>query len=632
MLVKKKLLNMPIIPQDIKGKEVYTAGITDGILHCDLYENGEHILRLYSDNNNFIAYDMENDKWKSRNYLSGFSSPYFSYYYGLIGYKCSKNTLKIINKYIGDNLHHSGNAIISVLNNVKEKLREKEQKKGDELVEECFNVVPFGLKAINKKVQQYMNENIFRHYLFVSNIKKGKRKAQCSYCHRTFTVDKDKYKQKEEYICPKCGEKLICIYDKYQGAKQEKAKICRVYKKDGVIYYGYYDVKRLLNNRRYIYRVDSHYIVTESEYRNKPLYKCITDIYRVGYMRWQTNDWFKKSTVVTVECYNYPADLELLGTINGINIKDFDMSYKKEFDIVRFVNRCRDIKGLEYLVKGRLYNLALYITPSDINLSHNDIAKAININANNLPAIRQTDITPRELDALQRMNIVVSADEITYMRSIDLLWYCSRINNSIIGVIKRYGIKPLLNYTKKAVKNSADVIKYNDYIGMCEDLQIDISSKSVRYPKDLKVAHDRLVQRINEEKDKIEFQKVEKLKEFLQEVNLKKFKSDQYCVIVPECRTELIVEGTSLNHCVGQSKYWENHIALNRMIFFVRQKESVNKPFVTMEIDIVDPYNPRIVQMHGRNNATPKKDVKEFANRFLLYLKGQLKKCNKIAS
>lgn len=629
MLVKKKLLNMPILPQDIKGKEVYTAGITDGILHCDLYENGEHILRLYSDNNNFIAFDVENEKWKRRNYLSGYSSPYYGYYYGLIGYKCSKATLKIIKEFLNKNLHYSGNAIISVLNNVKEKLREKEQKKEDELVEECFNVVPSGREAINTKVQQYMNENIFRHYLFVSNIKKGKRKAKCSHCRRTFTIDKDKYKQKEEYICPKCGEKLICIYDKYQGAKTEKAKICRIYKKDGVMYYGYYDVCRILSDRKFIYRIDSHYIVTESKYRNKPVYKCFTDIYAVGFMRWQEEKWFKKKSVVTVSCYNYPEDLNLLGTINGINVKEFATCYKKEFDIVRFVNRCRDIKGLEYLVKGRLYNLALYITPRDIDLSHNDIAKAININANNLPAIRQTDITPSELDALRKMDIVVSADEITYMRSIDLLWYCSRINNNIIGVIKRYGIKPLLNYTKKAVKNSADVIKYNDYIGMCEDLQIDISYKSVRYPKDLKVAHDRLVQRIIEAKEKIEYARVQELNVFLQEIKLKEFKNEQYCIIVPGCRTELIVEGTSLNHCVGQSKYWENHIALKRMIFFVRRNEAVNKPFVTMEIDVVD---PQIVQIHGRNDTEPSKEVKKFANSFLTYFKRCLNIYKKIAS
>ena len=140
----------------------------------------------------------------------------------------------------------------------------------------------------------------------------------------------------------------------------------------------------------------------------------------------------------------------------------------------------------------------------------------------------------------------------------------------------------------------------------------------IRFPKDIKAAHDDLITKFKAKEMEIYDEQMRRAKENLYN-GLTEYKNDGYAIVFPKTRTEFIKEGQSLNHCVGtQEMYFKNHLEGTRMIFFIRHEEEIEKPFVTMEIDMRE---LRIRQIYGYGDKTPAKEVRDFADRFLKLLK-----------
>ena len=115
-----------------------------------------------------------------------------------------------------------------------------------------------------------------------------------------------------------------------------------------------------------------------------------------------------------------------------------------------------------------------------------------------------------------------------------------------------------------------------------------------------------------------------KVKEIYAEMPLPDKEWKKYCVVLPQLRSDLIREGSSLNHCVGkQERYYKNHMAGTRMIFFIRRIEKREKPFVTMEVDM---QTLRIMQIYGFNDKVPEPEVRRFAESWLKELGNSMKK------
>lgn len=171
---------------------------------------------------------------------------------------------------------------------------------------------------------------------------------------------------------------------------------------------------------------------------------------------------------------------------------------------------------------------------------------------------------------------------------------------------------------------------YRDYIEMSEVLGVDLSRKSVRYPKDIKEAHDRLMLLFdsvgNEEVDAAIGRAAAPVAEDLGEFA---YESKLFCIIVPKTREEFIREGQSLNHCVGRfPQYYNNHVAGTKMIFFIRRTENRGKPFFTMEVDMKD---YKILQLYGYADCKARNYVQRFAEGFVNALRKSKEKGSKTA-
>lgn len=116
------------------------------------------------------------------------------------------------------------------------------------------------------------------------------------------------------------------------------------------------------------------------------------------------------------------------------------------------------------------------------------------------------------------------------------------------------------------------------------------------FPRDLREAHDRLVEtkKAKEHKEyKAKFRKLAKKYSKLA------YTDGDLCIRVAKSESELINEGRTLKHCVGG--YGTKHCNETDVIFFVRHYRRPERSYFTLDISFYGK-EPREVQLHGYKN------------------------------
>lgn len=173
----------------------------------------------------------------------------------------------------------------------------------------------------------------------------------------------------------------------------------------------------------------------------------------------------------------------------------------------------------------------------------------------------------------------------------EILWITSgngRNAREILELKSRFGVSYIKqrNYMQKQ-KNSS-VRKWLDYLEMKREAGYEMDSIAT-FPKDLQQAHERIVDELNEERDR---KRVCESEEKFADIrkNFKKI-AKKYAwhkagmSIRPALSAkEIIEEGRALHHCVGASDtYMRRHNEGESYILFLRTETF--KPYATIEID-----------------------------------------------
>lgn len=89
-------------------------------------------------------------------------------------------------------------------------------------------------------------------------------------------------------------------------------------------------------------------------------------------------------------------------------------------------------------------------------------------------------------------------------------------------------------------------------------------------------------------------------------------------------------EGDILHHCVGRMNYDQKFAREESLIFFVRNVNSPDIPFVTVEYSLM---NKKILQCYGEHDTRPDDSVMEFVNKkWLPFANKQLNKIQQAAT
>lgn len=193
-------------------------------------------------------------------------------------------------------------------------------------------------------------------------------------------------------------------------------------------------------------------------------------------------------------------------------------------------------------------------------------------------------------------------------------------------------IKELHEYKKRQIKNRTwySLYTYTDYLNHAKDCGYDLTQHSIRYPRDLRQAHDDAVanwQIIKAEKEKArdeaEAKKYNYPERYKKLCKKYAFEYGDLLIVVPKSASEIIDEGRILQHCVGG--YASSHIQGKTTILFLRHKNEPDKPYYTIEIN---EKGKNIVQCHGfRNECQNKKaeEVKAYEKEFAQFIKNPKK-------
>lgn len=184
------------------------------------------------------------------------------------------------------------------------------------------------------------------------------------------------------------------------------------------------------------------------------------------------------------------------------------------------------------------------------------------------------------------------------------------------------------NLCAYVIKHEVNMSSYMDYFNACRYLELDMSIPKNRYPRDFKRWHDIRIDEyatkkaIADEKTRAElYAKFGAVAE--------KYKGLQYeqqavfIMLIPKSPADLIREGDILSHCVGRMGYDQKFVREETLVFFVREKNQPDKPFVTVEYSL---HQNKILQCYGYNDSRPNEKVLDFVNqKWLPFANKQIK-------
>lgn len=160
-------------------------------------------------------------------------------------------------------------------------------------------------------------------------------------------------------------------------------------------------------------------------------------------------------------------------------------------------------------------------------------------------------------------------------------------------------------YKVLSIKNNTE-FEYLDYLRMAQTLQYPMNNKRVLYPKNLKVAHDKVTKLYKVAKNEMIDKQIQ---ERLQELNKNSYKNNKYIVYPAPSVASLIDESKQQNHCV--KSYCEDYSLGYKDLYFMREVSNQDKSLVTIEVR-----NNKIIQARIYDNDPPNKEQWKFLNRW----------------
>lgn len=196
--------------------------------------------------------------------------------------------------------------------------------------------------------------------------------------------------------------------------------------------------------------------------------------------------------------------------------------------------------------------------------------------------------------------------------------YFKRNYNSCKNELKDF-LKP--NESEKfityIVNQNTNVASFIDYIKACNFLGLNMNENKNRYPHNFQYWHDVRIDEMHTKQAEIDKEKRKELYDSFSLVAskyeaLQRNLKDNFVVIIAKSPGELVHEGDFLHHCVGRMNYDQKFVREESLIFFVRNKEDAQTPFVTLEYSLK---NHKILQCYADHDSKQNDEVLDYVNK-----------------
>lgn len=621
MLIKKELATIPLLPPRTNKGRILEAGVFElprsgEILVADYYKDGKLTARFFSDGTGYhTVFDWPATCWTK-------AKPY-GYYWESCG-RCTEEANKLVKSFLHYNYGEADNNINGFIEDVNRQKRRDAEVRRYELMEQHMAMFP----ELPEGFEQYCEDHLFDHsYLFFSKLgKNGRRQGKCGSCGKSFRVKRD-IKHNDKGICPCCGKPVTYKGTWYIQNLEETRKICVCNKVDNQLLIRWVDVIRDYDypscKRRYNFEPSALNLHLNTP-KGQKLYGYVYQRRPYGYYK----DWIIRGNEPCVtKSYVYTENLhDVFGkTYYNVDLKDGLEKAKNPIRFHHLLNALRDSPVAEYLFKLGMVTLAVdwkYVCNEMEPGERPSFSRCLGINGQYREMYSAMDINCEEHKIIKACpQQVTEQDIMDWRRLLDNT--CG--SSTVIEWLPKMSFRKFLNYfaKQKKVHPKESMYRltgwYRDYIAMSNDLKVDLTHKQVRFPKDIKAAHDQLLPRYNKNKDAIEDGKfAEAVAKIYPTLPFTEFEKDGFCIRLPQLRSDLTAEGQSLSHCVGGESYYRKHISGTSLIFFVRKVSEPEKPFYTMELQME---NLLILQLYGYRDKGAPKEVRAFAESMVRAMK-----------
>ena len=200
---------------------------------------------------------------------------------------------------------------------------------------------------------------------------------------------------------------------------------------------------------------------------------------------------------------------------------------------------------------------------------------------------------------------------------------------SELAIEKGWPLLKMLRYCDK--KKGRDLATLEDYWEIAEKVGWDLEDDSLRWPRDLKRQHDKVLE-VKKEYDALDSAVRKKLdiarrrkgfEKTVRYMSRYSFAADGIQIAPCPTEEELIREAELLSHCVWM--YAERIAEGTTSIFLIRREEEPDRPWFTLELD---PKGLTVLQNRGKKNCAPPPEVESFV---ALWKKTKLKKEERVA-
>lgn len=517
----------------------------------------------------------------------------------------------------------------------RRKALERKRKKQRAIIER-MKYVP----VLPRDLKGFIHREVMPQYIFYDYQRKVPGHAYCTACRYEVRIAAAKHNTSG--LCPRCKKKITfkcrgrrgCIFDRETVQVLQKAKngemllrIVKTYRTftdaDTPVYFSVYE------NACHFISLCSDGHCSMSPYYLASAYKDDLTPWKCGYrphfLSWR--DSFEGDTAGYLYFRNL-AEL-LRNTPWQYSQLERFARIAATMDAIPYLNAYVQWPVIEYLVKAKLFRLVSDIVYGSY---HFMIGKTVNCEGKNLQDVLKLDRSwlplLQEVDpGIAQLNIIQWFINARKRPDASMMKWCA--NNAIQDVsvlaelLSHMTMHKLMRYAdaqyeiRIASTKTPEYIRYysmanlladyRDYLRMCKEMQYNVESSFILFPRNLKSAHDHVVEALDvkhtAEQEKAIADSFEEWQRLYQ------YKGKGLMVIPPHSSKELIDEGTALRHCAV--RYVKRVAQRECVILFVRKVAEPDKSLCTVEVR-----DGQVVQTRGFDNEDPPAKIKAFIERW----------------
>lgn len=474
-------------------------------------------------------------------------------------------------------------------------------------IDEFMETVPELPKDFEKWVWSTAYRNNATYILMkAGNVKEG----YCTHCRKMVELPKIKPKHNDKGICKECGTRVTYKGWNKQNNLYKHLNLSIIQKTTAGpeyvvrIFESYQEYKDRLWTEEpkkdlheiYRFRINKFFDAVEvfeyGEYRRTGIIRWCHEIPKgMGY-------WYSPSTVGIPYTRNISRILTRQDVQEAKYVPLANLIQNLEdqgIEIDDAINKAVKWPGMmEKLIKTKMYKLCEEIldrnnAPEEINPEGRNLKEILKLPKEYVDDAIKTNAGYKEIRVMQAAAITKTWITSEQTRKL-LKFYPYATRDDHVIFLQKGNLVKTLNYLEKLEKENDIQAEYagrdyKDYLEQLERLGVKPTKKN-KYPQDFYSTHAELAELVAEKENKERKKENRRLNRELKKriTTLKemyKLDSEEYEIVWPNTKKDFVVEGQLQHNCVGG--YFKQVAEGETVVFFLREKSNLKKPFCTVE-------------------------------------------------